>query len=96
MHGDEPIIVYVYHPFTQRFLAYEKGAIVGSENKVAWKVQSFGPRRNGGFIKISLADGELCMSEQKGLLDRHRKLELCTEKHLSHIWELMFVHPEEV
>ena len=43
---------------------------MGSENKVAWKVSSFGPRRNGGFVRIELVSegGELCMSEQKALL----------------------------
>jgi hypothetical protein len=36
------------------------------------------------------------MSEQKGLLDKHRKTELCGEKHISHVWELQFVDPELV
>ena len=63
---------------------------------MAWRVFSFGPRRNGGFIKITSAEGELCMSEQKGLLDRHRKTEMCKDKHISHIWELNFVDPDEI
>jgi hypothetical protein len=46
----------------------DKGSIVGSEEKKVWKVRSFGPRRNGGFVRISCEEGELCMSEQKGLL----------------------------
>lgn len=61
-NGDEIEEVYIYHPFTQRFMAYEKGAIVGSESKMAWRVHSFGPRRNGGFIKISSPTGQVCMS----------------------------------
>jgi hypothetical protein len=93
---EESILVYIYHPFTQRFLAWERGAVVGSEQKMAWNVQSYGPRRNGGFIRVSLPEGELCMSEQKGLLDRHRKIEVCKEKHISHLWELMFVDPDEI
>jgi hypothetical protein len=50
---DESISVYIYHPFTQRFLNYEKGCVVGSEIRKSWKVHSFGKRRNGGFVKIS-------------------------------------------
>jgi hypothetical protein len=34
------------------------------------------------------------MSEHKGLLEKHRKLEVCQEKHISHLWEIMFVEPE--
>ena len=63
--------------------------MAGSESRAVWRVSSFGPRRNGGFLKISLPNAdnqELCMSEQKGLLDKHRKAELCGEKHISHVW----------
>jgi hypothetical protein len=34
------------------------------------------------------------MGEQKGLLEKHRKLQICKEKHISHIWEVMLVEPE--
>ena len=88
--------MYIYHPFTQRFLGFERGVVVGSQGRTVWRVSSFGPRRNGAFVRISLpsGEGELCMSEQKGLLDKHRKAELCREKHISHIWEMTFVDPE--
>jgi len=49
-------------------LSFEKGCIVGSEEKKAWEVHSFGKRRNGGFVTISCPEGMLCMSELKGLL----------------------------
>jgi hypothetical protein len=54
---DELISAYIYHPFTQRFLNYEKGQIVGSEDKKIWQIRSFGRRRNGGFISISCDEG---------------------------------------
>ncbi len=44
-------------------------------------------------MKISSEKGEVCMSEQKDLLDKHRKAVVCGEKHISHVWELMFVDP---
>lgn len=91
---DESVNVYIYHPFTQRFLRYEKGCVVGSEARQVWNVHSFGSRRNGGFVRISCSEGELCMSDSKGLLEKHRKLEVCKEKHISHLWEVMFVEPE--
>lgn len=34
------------------------------------------------------------MSEQKALLEKHRRVELCNSKHISHIWELMLIDPE--
>jgi dolichyl-phosphate-mannose--protein O-mannosyl transferase len=49
---DEAVSAYIYHPFTQRFLNFEKGLVVGSENKKVWSVSSFGRRRNGGFVRI--------------------------------------------
>lgn len=91
---DESVDVYIYHPFTQRFLRYEKGSVVGSEARQVWSVHSFGKRRNGGFVRISCSEGELCMSDSKGLLEKHRRLEVCKEKHISHLWEVMFVEPE--
>lgn len=91
---DETVSAYVYHPFTQRFLNFEKGLVVGSENKKVWRVSSYGRRRNGGFVRIECEEGELCMGESKGLLPNHRRLEVCTEKHISHLWEVMFINPD--
>jgi len=71
---DEIINAYIYHPFTQRFLTIDKGQVVGSQSKKIWQIRSFGRRRNGGFISIGCEEGELCMSENKGLLANHRRL----------------------
>ena len=95
-NGDEIIWAYIYHPFTQRFLTYEGDKIGAGNDKKLWQVRSYGPRRNGGFVKISCEFGELCMGECQALLDRHRRLELSKDKEVSHLWEIMFVDPEDV
>jgi hypothetical protein len=63
---------------------------VCTEEKKEWKIISFGPRRNGGFVKISCEEGELCMTEERGLLSNHKKLDLCKNAHLCHMWEIRF------
>lgn len=49
--------------------------------KYEWKLIEFGPKRNGGFIKITTeVNGErmeICMTDQPGILPNHRKIELC-------------------
>lgn len=30
------------------------------------------------------------MTDDRGLITNHRKLQLCTNKHISHLWELQF------
>lgn len=46
--------------------------------KYEWKIIDFGPKRNGGFIKISTECGgeymEVCMTDQAAILPNHRKI----------------------
>jgi hypothetical protein len=46
--------------------------------------------RKGGFVKFICEEGELCMMEERGLLSNHKKLRLCSETHVEHLWELRF------
>lgn len=34
--------------------------------------------------------GDLCMTDQQGLLANHRKLTLCQANHIGHLWEINF------
>ena len=46
--------VYIYHPFTQKFLGLTKNSeICCDDEKYEWKMKDFGRRRNGGFTKLT-------------------------------------------
>lgn len=42
----------IYHPFTKKYLQSIENSVAAGDDQYVWEIESLGPRRNQGFVKI--------------------------------------------